>query len=160
MFFPKSPNLPTVGDTVCFRYCHEPYQVGIVSPDNTLYYLIGLDAPVRVETLAWYPQVGDIVEVLFCAHIRYLESKFADYNARYWAAPPQDRAPIERTMEAIKGAMRKAVNYRTGKLLRVDRGLVQVGFASGPEVLPLVCVATVSRERNHAKASNRIDRAA
>ena len=128
MFFPRSPNLPTVGDTVCFRYCHEPYTVGMVTPCNTLYHLSGIDAPVRLETLAWYPQVGDNVEVLFAPHIRYLEGKLADYNARYWTTPPQDRAPIERTIQAIKGAMKKAINYRTGTLLRIDRGLVQVGF--------------------------------
>lgn len=148
MFFPKSPNLPTVGDTVCFRYCHEPYQVGMVSPDNTLYHLVGLDEPVRVETLAWYPQVGDTVEVLFYAHLRYLEGKFAKYNAQYWTTPPQDRAPIQRTMEAIKGGMKKATNYRTGKLLRIDRGLVQIEFPGGPEVLPFHCIAVVSRGEN------------
>jgi hypothetical protein len=159
MFFPRSPNLPTVGDTVCFRYCHEPYTVGMVSPDNTLYHLISIDEPVRVETLAWYPQVGDTVEVLFAPHLKYLESKFATYNAQYWATPPQDRAPIQRTMEAIKNAMKKAINYRTGKLLRIDRGLVQVEFPSGAEVMPLECIATVSREKNYVKASDRIDRA-
>ena len=159
MFFPKSPNLPTVGDVVCIRYTHTPYTVALISPDNTLYHLVGMDEPVRLETLAWYPQVGDVVEVLFCPYIRYLEGKLAEYNRRYWTTPPQNRAPIERTIETIKKAMKKAVNYRTGKLLRVDRGLVQVEFPGNSlEVLPFHCIAVVSRDKNYATTA--IDQAA
>jgi hypothetical protein len=160
MFFPTTPSLPTVGDTVCFRHCHDPYTVGMVSPDNTLYHLVGLDEPVRVETLAWYPAVGDRVEVLFCAHLRYLESKFNDYHTRYWLAPPHERAPIERTMAKIKAAMRKAINYRTGDLLRIDGALVQVAFPGGAEVLPFDCIAVISRIKNDVATQDWIDRAA
>ena len=62
MFFPNSPHLPTVCDVVCFRHQHQPYNVALHSPDRTMYQLVGLDEPVRVEVLAWYPQVGDRVE--------------------------------------------------------------------------------------------------
>ena len=156
MFFPRSPNLPTVGDVVCFRYCHEPYTVGMVSPCNTLYHLIGLDAPVRVETLAWYPQVGDVVEVLFAPYLKHLNNRLEHHNARWHRATDDDKPDIYRVVEAVKLAMRKAINYRTGELMRVENTLAQVGFPSGSEVLPFHCIATTSRQitprQNHAEA--------
>ena len=35
MFFPTSPNLPTVGGVVCIRHHHQPYTVALHSPDRT-----------------------------------------------------------------------------------------------------------------------------
>ena len=158
MFFPTSPQLPTVGDTVCIRHHHTPYTVGMVTPDRTLYHLVGLDEPARVETLAWYPQPGDRVEVLMCPYIQYLSGKFDQHNQRWWAAVPGDKPAIEQTLNAIKAAMKRANNYRMGELLRVEGALAQVRFGNEPEVLPFECLSVVERIQNVAE--NRTDIAA
>ena len=160
MFFPTSPHLPTVGDVVCFRHHHQPYTVALHSHDRTMYQLVDLDEPARVETLAWYPTVGDRVEVLFCPFIKYLEAKFDKWNCQWWGATAAERPAIEQTLVRIKAAMKQAQNYRTGELLRVEGELAQVKFSGGAEVLPFVCLAVVDREKENAKASNRADIAA
>ena len=160
MFFPTSPHLPTVGDVVCFRHHHQPYTVAMHSPDRTMYQLVGLDEQVRVETMAWYPQVGDRVEVLFCPYIKYLQAKFDKWNCQWWGATAADRPSIEQTLGRIKAAMKQAQNYRTGELLRVEGELAQVKFSGGAEVLPFICLSVVERDKQNAKASNRADIAA
>ena len=160
MFFPTSPHIPTVGDVVCFRHQHQPYTVALHSPDRTLYHLIGLDEPARVEVLAWYPQAGDRVEVLFAPYITHLQRKFDKWNCQWWGATAADRPAIEQTLGRIKAAMKLAQNYRTGELLRVEGELAQVKFSGGAEVLPFICLSVVEREKQNAKASNRADIAA
>ena len=145
MFFPTSPHLPTVGDVVCFRHHHHPYTVALHSPDNTHYHLVGLDEPVRVETMAWYPQVGDRVEVLFCPLIRHLQNRFDVHNQSWYAAPLGNRGEIERKMAKIKWLMKWSINYRVGELLKIDGSLVQVKFSHGEEVLPLNCIAVAEK---------------
>ena len=146
MFFPTSPHLPTVGDVVCFRHQHQPYTVALHSPDRTLYHLIGLDEPARVEVLAWYPTVGDRVEVLFCPYAQYLQGKFDQYLRQRYSAKGSDKEAIDRTLGRIKTAMKQAQNYRTGELLRVEGELAQVKFSGGAEVLPFHCLAVVDRD--------------
>ena len=158
MFFPTSPHLPRMADRVCLRHQHTPYTVGMVSPDNALYYLEGLDEPVRVETIAWYPIPGHDVEVLFCPYIRHLQERFNYWQLQWLQAAPCDRPEAEKKLGAIKLEMRWAIQYRVGELMRVDGDLALVRFPGGDKVLPFNCLSVVVNKEN--VTTNRTDIAA
>ena len=145
MFFPKSHGLPVMGDKVRLDHNPEPYTVGMVTPDRTWYHLLELDEPVRVECLAWYPRVGDRVEVLFCPYFKWLQGRFDHHWSRWWAEPGERRA-IEQTLDRIKAAMKNGVRYRVGDLMKVEGDLVEVQFGNSTEVLPMDCISVAKRE--------------
>lgn len=149
MFFPKSHGLPVMGDKVRLDHNPEPYTVGMVTPDRTWYHLLELDEPVRVECLAWYPRVGDRVEVLFCPYFKWLQGRFDHHWSRWWAEPGERRA-IEQTLDRIKAAMKNGVCYRVGELMKIEGDLVEVQFGNSTEVLPMECVAVAEKGRQNA----------
>jgi hypothetical protein len=152
-----------MADRVCLRHQHTPYTVGMVSPDNALYYLEGLDEPVRVECIDWYPIPGHAVEVLFCPYIRHLQERFNHWQLQWLQAAPCDRPEYQQKLEDIKGAMKWAIQYRVGKLLSVDdKGLAKVGFACEDREIPFNCLAVVilPKEKKSGKTQDRADIAA
>ena len=153
MFFPKSHGLPVMGDRVRIDHNPEPYTVGMVTPDRTWYHLLELDEPVRVECLAWYPRVGDRVEVLFCPYFKWLQGRFGHHWSRWWAEPGERRA-IEQTLDRIKAAMKNGVRYRVGELMKIEGDLVEVQFGNSTEVLPMDCIAVAERVKDATVKGN------
>ena len=141
MFFPSSPHLPTLGDRVCFRadFHPRPYTVTFSTEDiygNLWLSLDGLADPARVEELAWYPAVGDRVELRFSTYTNWLMARFND--AIEWGH--RDR------LEVVKAALKKSQHYRTGDLVQVDGDWVKVRFgAAGCEVVPVSCISVLHR---------------
>jgi len=146
MFFPNSHHLPTTGDIVTFRHGHTPYTVALHSPDRTLYHLVGIDEPQRVETLAWYPSVGDRVEVLFCPYLRHCQKRFAFHQANWWNSIGDDRNEHQGKMDAAKEAMKWSRGWRAGVLKQVVGGNATVQFSDGDRVLPFDCISVVTIE--------------
>jgi hypothetical protein len=150
MFFPSSPHLPTTGDRVVFRFEHQPYTVAMVSPDRQLVLLEGIADPVRIETLAWAPTVGDRVEVLFQPYLAWVQSAFDEY-LRLSYSDQSNRAEHMAKVERIKGRMKVGINYRTGTIAQMDGAMVRLQFGASSEVMPITCIAVIERAKNHGQ---------
>jgi hypothetical protein len=150
MFFPSTPHLPTTGDRVVFRFEHTPYTVAMVSPDRQMVLLEGIADPVRIETLAWTPMVGDRVEVLFAPYLRWLQQHFDKY-LKLSFTDRANRADHMATVERIKGRMKVGINYRTGTIAQMDGAMVRLEFGASSEVMPITCIAVIERAKNHGQ---------
>lgn len=150
MFFPTSAALPTLGDRVCHRPYSAALTVALTAADEWgclwVHFECGA-AAVRVEALNWYPAVGARVEVLFPAYLGWLDAKRREFTLGFFSGDGK-RDEWQGKLDRLRLRMRTGLQYRVGELAVIDRDLCQVQFSGErSEVMPLCCVAVVTREK-------------
>lgn len=153
MLFPDSPKLPGPGDRVIIQghgniYNPQPFTVALLSPDKQWVSLVETHEPARIETINWWPQVGDRVELLFCPYLNWLEAVLKECGEQRHTDP----ADYEAKMTRVKKRIRAGLNYRTGLLISVDDRWANVQFSPATEdspateeVIPFCCIGVLGR---------------
>jgi len=149
MIFPGTRPIPSPGDRVLIRKpcaLYNPQALTVIarSSDDCWLFLTDMDEPVPVESVAWWPEVGDEVYLLIQPYLDWLEA----IKAELVANRQDDPVKTDLKVAEINAKIRGAVVRKTGQLLSVEKRWAKVQF--GPdktEEVPFCCVAVEKKNR-------------